>query len=72
MHSLPAEWSPISIAPSDGVLEVCVLDYEGIVDALEFPCHEDGAEWNDASKKKHVYIQPTHWANGLSAIKSKA
>jgi hypothetical protein len=55
-----AEWLPVSIAPSDGDLEVCVLDYDGIVHALEFPCHKDGAEWVDALNKKHV-VQPTHW-----------
>ena len=44
MHSLSAEWLPASIAPSDGDLEVCVLDYDGIVHALMFPCHKDGAE----------------------------
>ena len=34
-HSLTAEWLPVSIAPSDGEdLEVCVMDYDGIVLAL--------------------------------------
>ena len=61
MHSLPAEWLPVSIAPFDGDLEVCALDYDGIVHALVFPCHKDGAQWADASNKKHVDIQPTHW-----------
>lgn len=61
MQSLAAEWLPVSIAPSDGDLEVCVLDYDGIVHALAFPCHRDGAEWVDALNKKHVTIQPTHW-----------
>ena len=61
MHSLPAEWLPVSNAPSDRDLEVCVLDYDGIVHALVFPYHKDGAEWVDASDKKHVDIQPTHW-----------
>ena len=42
-------------------LEVCVLDYDGIVHALMFPCHKDGAEWVDASNRKPVDIQPTHW-----------
>ena len=61
MHSLPAEWLPVSIAPSDRDLEVCVLDYDGIVHALMFPCHKEGADWADASDKKHVDIQPTQW-----------
>ena len=61
MHSSPAEWLPVSIAPSDGDVEVCVLDYDGMVHALVFPCHKDGAEWVDALNEKHAYIQPTHW-----------
>jgi hypothetical protein len=61
MHSSPAEWLPVSIAPSDGELEVCVLDYDGMVHALVFPCHKDGAEWVDALNEKHAHIQPTHW-----------
>jgi hypothetical protein len=63
MHSLPAEWLPVSIPPSDGDLEVCVLDYDGIVHALEFPCQKDKdrAEWIDALSKKHVDIQPMQW-----------
>jgi hypothetical protein len=47
MHPLLAEWLPVSIAPSDGDnLEVCVLDYDGIVHALVFPCRKDGAAWS--------------------------
>jgi hypothetical protein len=61
MQSLPAEWLPVSIAPSDGDVEVCALDNDGIVHALVFPCRKDGAEWVDASNKQHVDIQPTHW-----------
>ncbi len=56
-----AKWLPVSIAPSDGDLEVCVIDYDGIIHALVYPCHKNGAEWVDASNKKHVDIQPTHW-----------
>ena len=56
-----AEWLSVSIAPSDGDLEICVIDYDGIVHALMYPCHKNGAEWVDASNKKHVDIQPTHW-----------
>ena len=33
VHSVPAEWLPVSIAPSDVDLEVCVMDYDGIVHA---------------------------------------
>jgi hypothetical protein len=62
IHALPAEWLPVSIAPSAGDdLEVCVMDYNGIVHALAYPCHRRGAEWVDASNEKRVDIQPTHW-----------
>jgi hypothetical protein len=61
MHPLPAAWLPVSIAPSDGDLEVCALDYDGIVHALVFPCRIDGAQWVDASNGKRVDIQPTYW-----------
>jgi len=54
MHSLPAEWFPVAIAPTDADLEVCTLGYDGIVHALVFPCHKDGAQWVDASNKERV------------------
>lgn len=62
IHSPSVEWLPVSIAPMDNEdLEVCVMDYDGIVLALPYPCHKNGAEWVDASNKKHIDIQPTHW-----------
>ena len=73
IHSLTAEWLPVSIAPSDGEdLEVCVMDYDGIVLALTYACHKSGAGWVDASNEKHVDIQPTHCANGLSVINTRS
>ena len=42
-------------------LEVCVMDYDGIVHALVSPCHKDKTGWVDASTKKRIDIQPTHW-----------
>lgn len=57
-----AEWLPISVTPPDGEeLELCVMDYDEIVVPLPFPCHRSGANFVDASNKKHVDIQPTHW-----------
>ncbi|MCS3447081.1 MULTISPECIES: hypothetical protein [Bradyrhizobium] len=61
MRSSSAEWLPVASAPSDHELEVCVLDYDGMVHALMFPCHRDGAEWVDHVGSKHLDIQPTHW-----------
>jgi len=59
--SLSAEWLPVSAAPDGGDLEVCVMNYDGMVRALDYPCHRRGAVWADASNKKLVDIQPTHW-----------
>lgn len=67
MHSLLVEWLPVSTAPSDGDLDVCVWDYDGIVHALVFPCRKDGAEWLDALNRNHVDIQPTHWRKWTEA-----
>ena len=62
MRASPAEWLPTSAAPSNGDhLEVCVLDYDGIVHALAFPFRKEGAAWVDASGQKHADMQPTHW-----------
>jgi hypothetical protein len=63
MHSFFAEWLPASTAPSDRDLEICVLDYDGIVYRFPFACHKDGLSWVDARGKKHADIQPTHWRN---------
>jgi hypothetical protein len=61
IHSLPDKWLPVSIAPSDAELEVCVMDNHEI-HALVFPCcKKNTTEWVDAATKKRVDIQPTHW-----------
>lgn len=56
-----AEWLPVSIAPPGGDLEVCIMDYDGIVLALGYPVHKNGVDWVDASNKEQIDIQPTHW-----------
>jgi hypothetical protein len=61
VHSLSAEWLPVSIAPTDADLEVCVMDYDGIVHSLTSPCRKSGPGWIDTSTKKRIDIQPTHW-----------
>jgi hypothetical protein len=60
VHRLPKKWLPVSIAPPDGDLEVCVINNQG-VHALVFPCRRDGNEWIDSVTKKRVDIRPTHW-----------
>ena len=38
-----------------------MLDYDEIVVPLPFPCHRSGTDFVDASNRKHIDIQPTHW-----------
>ena len=62
IQALSAEWLAVSTARSGAEeLEVCVMDYDGIVLALPYPCHKNGNEWVDAANKRHIDIQPTHW-----------
>jgi hypothetical protein len=61
VHPLPDKWLPVSIAPFDADLEVCVIDKRGAVHALVFPVHRRGFDWVDAATKKRIDIVPTHW-----------
>ena len=61
VQSLPTEWLPVSVAPDEGDLEICIVDYNGIVRALNYPCHKSGTQWVDASNNRLLDIQPTHW-----------
>ncbi|WP_035684171.1 hypothetical protein [Bradyrhizobium sp. Cp5.3] len=67
MQFISTEWQSTSTAPSDGDLEICALDFDGIVHSLPFPCHKDGSNWVDGSGKAHADIQPTQWRKWTSA-----
>lgn len=58
--AIPEEWLLVSIVPPDADLEVCVMDHHGF-HALVFPVRKNGLDWVDASTKKRVDIEPTHW-----------
>jgi len=60
VHHLPDKWLPVSIAPSDIDLEVCVMGRHDVV-ALVFPVRKEKFFWADAETKKPVDIEPTHW-----------
>jgi len=51
---------PISAAPLGLDLEACVIE-KGQVHALIFPCRRSETGWIDASTKKIIDIEPTHW-----------
>jgi hypothetical protein len=57
---LPEKWWPISIAPPEIDLEVCVMD-RGAVHSLIFPVRRNKMDWVDAKTKKRIDIGPTHW-----------
>jgi hypothetical protein len=61
VYRLPDKWVPVSIAPVDSDLEVCVIDRHGVHHALVFPCRKNAEEWVDATTKKRIDIDPTHW-----------
>ncbi|MDI1343822.1 MAG: hypothetical protein PSV22_06955 [Pseudolabrys sp.] len=61
IHRLPDKWLPVSIAPSDTDLEVCVIDKKGNIHALVFPVRRSGGVWINPSTKMPVDIGPTHW-----------
>jgi hypothetical protein len=60
VHPLPEKWLPVSIAPLDADLEVCVID-KGGVHTLIFPVRRSGTKWVDAATKRVIDIGPTHW-----------
>jgi len=60
IYHLPSKWLPISTAPSDSDLEVCVIDKKG-THSLVFPSRKKGTEWVDMLTKQRIDIRPTHW-----------
>jgi len=71
VHSLPDKWLPVSIAPPDIDLVVCVIGWHG-THALVCPCRRSGTEWVDASTKKRLDIEPTHWSKRRESINREA
>jgi hypothetical protein len=57
----PSKWLPASIAPTEELLEVCVIDNNGDVHPFMFPCCKNEIEWVDPLSRNRMDIQPTHW-----------
>ena len=55
------EWLPVSVIAPDGNLEIEIMDYDGLIVALPYPCHRSGVDFVDAANRKRVDVQPTHW-----------
>jgi hypothetical protein len=60
LHDQCGGWLPISLAPQDRDLEVCVIDRDG-VHALVFPCRRAGPDWIKATSRTLVEIHPSHY-----------
>jgi len=60
LHHLPDKWLPVSIAPSDVDLAVCVMDKNGY-HPLVFAVRKSGTDWVSSATKKRIDIEPTHW-----------
>ena len=46
--------------PADRDVQLAVIDNEGTVHALVFPCRRVGNSWLNA-KSRQVEVYPTHW-----------
>lgn len=58
--SSPDKWLPVSIAPVDMDLEVCVMARDR-AHALVFPCRRTESGWADSATGNPLDIAPTHW-----------
>ena len=55
------DWQPIIRAPFERDLEVAVINPDGTVNALGFPCWRTFDGWLNAKTKEWVNFRPTHW-----------
>lgn len=60
-RSQVSEWLPVSAGVPDGDLEVGIVDYDGLIVALPYPCHRSGGDFVDAANSRRLDIQLTHW-----------
>jgi hypothetical protein len=60
VNSPPKNWLPVSIAPADADLEVCVVE-QGDIHRLTFAVRKWGSDWVNASTRLCIDIRPTHW-----------
>ena len=47
--------------PTDRDVRLAVIDANGTVHALVFPCRREGDTWLDARLGRSVEVYPTHW-----------
>lgn len=58
-------WHPVTnhgaSVPEDRDVRLAVIDSEGTIHALIFPCRRVENEWLNAKTRRHVELSPTHW-----------
>jgi hypothetical protein len=63
------KWQPISSAPRECAIEVCVI--EGVPHVLISACRLTDAGWIDARTERLLDIHPTHWREFSPASSSQ-
>jgi hypothetical protein len=60
LQSRDAAWQPISTAPYDQLIELAVIDPDG-VHSLVFACRRILGGWAKAPNNERLDVRPTHW-----------
>jgi hypothetical protein len=55
--------------PADRDVRLAVIDGNGTVHALVFPCRRAGNSWIDSRLRQPVEVHPTHWQDWAEASK---
>ena len=61
MNICKMDWKPIIQAPFERDLELAVIDPNGTIRVVNFPCRRMFDGWLDAKTNKWVDLHPTHW-----------
>lgn len=56
-------WTKIETAPFDRDLELAVIEADGDIHAVVFPCRRVVSGWIKSETRRPVELHPTHWRN---------
>jgi len=54
-------WFKVEDAPFDRSLEVAVIEDDGQIYAVVFPCRRVLGGWTEAATGRPIRVYPTHW-----------
>jgi hypothetical protein len=60
------DWQPIIRAPWERDVELAVIDPDGAICTLTFPCRRTFSGWLNAKSREWVQTRPTHWRDWQS------